>query len=190
VDFTRRTCSEEGEDCFGIHKVWSVEGQKGHRAVLCRIIGPIHRRIAENTAPFGEEKCALPSWQRTGSHFRPRQGQIGRIGLRTATLSTIFSRFGPVWLFLFLNLKKSLPGQEIASNKDVVVATEAYFADLEKSYFSDGLKKFEHRWVKGYRAKRRLCWEINRHFSKIFIFLLDANYLSDQPPIVMLPWEW
>jgi len=27
-------------------------------------------------------------------------------------------------------------------------ATEAYFADLEKTYFSDGLKKLEHRWVK------------------------------------------
>jgi len=28
------------------------EGQNGHRAVLCRIIGPIRRRIAENTAPI------------------------------------------------------------------------------------------------------------------------------------------
>jgi len=37
------------------------EGQNGHGAVLCRIIGLIRRRIAENTAPFGEEKSALPS---------------------------------------------------------------------------------------------------------------------------------
>jgi len=29
------------------------EGQNGHRAVLCRIIGPLRRRIAENTVPFG-----------------------------------------------------------------------------------------------------------------------------------------
>jgi len=49
--------------------------------------------------------------------------------------------------FLFPNLK-SLAGQKFASNKEVVAATEAYFADLEKTYFSDGLKKLEHRWVK------------------------------------------
>jgi len=49
---------------------------------------------------------------------------------------------------LFSNLKKSLAGQKFASNEEVVAATEAYFADLEKTYFSDGLKKLEHRWVK------------------------------------------
>jgi len=32
-----------------------------------------------------------------------------------------------------------------------------------------------------YRAKRRLCWEINRIFSKIFVFFLEAKYLSDHP---------
>jgi len=76
VDFTRLTCSEEGEDCpigrkgdghrflgltrCDLHRL-PGEGQNGHRAVLCQIIGPILRRITENTAPFGEEKSALPS---------------------------------------------------------------------------------------------------------------------------------
>ena len=36
------------------------EGQNGHRALLCRIIGPIRRQIAEKTAPLCEEKCVLP----------------------------------------------------------------------------------------------------------------------------------
>jgi len=56
VNFTRRTCSEEGEDCpigrkgdgyrfFGftrcdLHRLPGEE-QKGHRDVLCQIIGPI-----------------------------------------------------------------------------------------------------------------------------------------------------
>ena len=47
------------------------------------------------------------------------------------------------------------------------------------------------RWVKEvgaslgqvYRSKRRLCWEIHRHFSKIVVFLLQAKYLSDRPRI-------
>jgi len=50
--------------------------------------------------------------------------------------------------FLFPNLKKSLAGQKFASNEEVVASTEAYFADLEKTYFSYGLKKLKHRWVK------------------------------------------
>jgi len=76
VDFTRRTCSEEDEDCpiglkgdghrflgytrCDLHRL-PGKGQNGHRAVICRIIGPIRRRIAENTAPFCEEKSALPT---------------------------------------------------------------------------------------------------------------------------------
>jgi len=49
---------------------------------------------------------------------------------------------------LFPNLKKSLARQKFESNDDVIAATEAYFGDLQKSYFSDGLKKLEQRWVK------------------------------------------
>jgi len=39
---------------------------------------------------------------------------------------------------------------------EVVAVTEACFADLEKTYFSDGLKKLGHRWV-NISSKRRLC---------------------------------
>ncbi|EGI63726.1 Histone-lysine N-methyltransferase SETMAR, partial [Acromyrmex echinatior] len=53
----------------------------------------------------------------------------------------------PCDFFLFPNLKKSLAGQKFQSNEEVIAATEA-FADLEKTYFLDGLKKLEHRWVK------------------------------------------
>jgi len=75
VDFTRRTCFEEDEDCpigrngdghhflgftrCDLHRLHG-EGQNGHRALLYQIIGPIRRRIAEKTATFGEEKSALP----------------------------------------------------------------------------------------------------------------------------------
>ena len=50
--------------------------------------------------------------------------------------------------FLFSNLKKSLAGQKFESNDKVIAATEAYFADLQKTCFSDGLKKLGHHWVK------------------------------------------
>lgn len=54
----------------------------------------------------------------------------------------------PCDFFLFPNLKKSLTGQKFESNEDVITATEAYFTDLPKTFFSDGLKKLEDRWVK------------------------------------------
>jgi len=53
-------------------------------------------------------------------------------------------------------LKKSLAGQKFASIEEVVAAPEAYFADFEKTYFSDGLKKLEHRWVKCIELKERM----------------------------------
>lgn len=54
----------------------------------------------------------------------------------------------PCDFFLFPNLKKSLAGKKFLSNEEVIAATEAYFADLEKNYFLDGIKKLEHRWTK------------------------------------------
>ena len=38
--------------------------------------------------------------------------------------------------------------QKFESNEEVIAATEAYFADLEKTNFLDWLKKLENRWVK------------------------------------------
>ena len=54
----------------------------------------------------------------------------------------------PCDFFLFPNLKTLLAGQKIESNEEVIVTTKAYFADLQKTCFSDGLKKLQHRWVK------------------------------------------
>ena len=45
-------------------------------------------------------------------------------------------------------MKKSLAVQKFELSEEVIAAMEAYFADLEKTYFSDGLKKLEHCWVK------------------------------------------
>ena len=129
VDFSRRICSKEGKDgpigrkgdghrflgftrC-DLHRL-PGEGQNDHRALLCRIIRPIRRRIAEKTAPFGEEKSALSPWQRTGSHLRRRHGQISRIRLRTAAPSTAFSRFGPVRLLFDSKLEIHSPGRNLS----------------------------------------------------------------------------
>lgn len=50
--------------------------------------------------------------------------------------------------YLFPNLKNFLAGKKFASNSEVISETNAYFAELDKSYFMEGIKKLEHRWAK------------------------------------------
>ena len=45
-------------------------------------------------------------------------------------------------------MKKSLAGQKFESNEEIIAPMEVYFVDHQKTCFSDGLKKLEHRWVK------------------------------------------
>lgn len=55
--------------------------------------------------------------------------------------------------YLFPDLKKWLGGKRFESNGEVIAATEAYFKDFEKSYYSKGIEKLENRWTK--------CIELN-----------------------------
>ena len=49
----------------------------------------------------------------------------------------------PCDLFLFPNLKTWLAGKRFSSNEEVFDVVNAYFAGLERSYFSEGMKKLE-----------------------------------------------
>ena len=50
----------------------------------------------------------------------------------------------PSNFFLFLNMKKWLTRKKFESKQDVITETEAYFEELPKSYFLEGLKKLEN----------------------------------------------
>jgi histone-lysine N-methyltransferase SETMAR len=54
----------------------------------------------------------------------------------------------PSDFFLFPNLKKWLGGRRFTSNEEVIAETNGYFAELEESYYCEGIKKLEHRWTK------------------------------------------
>ena len=155
-----------------VKKIHDLVSQNDHRALLCRIIGPIRRRIAEKTAPFGEEKSALPPWQRTGSHLRRRHGQIGRIRLRTTAPSTVFSRFGPVRLLFISKLEKVTRQAEIWVKWGGYRRHGGLLCRPPENVFFRRVKEVGASLGKVYRVKRRLCWEINCHFSKVFVFLL------------------
>jgi len=50
--------------------------------------------------------------------------------------------------FLFPNLKKWFGGKRFTTREQLIAETEAYFEELDKSYYSDDLKKLENRWIK------------------------------------------
>jgi hypothetical protein len=45
-------------------------------------------------------------------------------------------------------MKKWLAGRRFYSNKEVIVETNAYFAELDQSYYSEGINKLEQHWTK------------------------------------------
>ena len=53
----------------------------------------------------------------------------------------------PCDYFLFPNLKKWFRGKRF-TREQLIAETEAYFEGLNKSYYSDGLKKLENCWIK------------------------------------------
>ncbi|KAG5320457.1 SETMR methyltransferase, partial [Pseudoatta argentina] len=54
----------------------------------------------------------------------------------------------PCDYFLFSNLKKWFRRKRFTTREQLITKIEAYFEELGKSYYSDGLKKLENRWIK------------------------------------------
>lgn len=70
-------------------------------------------------------------------------------------------------------MKKWVGRKRFSSNKKLIAETQAYFAEFEKSYSFDGLKKLGHPWIKYiHRSTRRL-------YRKIII--INVNQLSCFP---------
>lgn len=54
----------------------------------------------------------------------------------------------PCDFFLFPNLKKHLAGKKFKTNAEVIAEVEAYFEELDKSKYKEGIMMLEHRWSK------------------------------------------
>ena len=48
--------------------------------------------------------------------------------------------------WLFADLKKVLQGKRFDSNEEVIVETEDYFENKDKSFYKKGIGKLEKRW--------------------------------------------
>ena len=137
-DETRPDAPKTATTEDNVTKIHDLVSQNDHRALLCRIIGPIRRRSAEKSALFGEEKSALPPWQCTGSHYRRRHGQISRIRLRTAAPSTVFSRFGAVRLLFVSKLESHSPGRNLSRMRRLSLPRRPTLQTSRKRIFQTG----------------------------------------------------
>jgi len=61
--------------------------------------------------------------------------KLVELGYEVLTNPPYSPGLAPNDLFLFSSLKKSLAEQKFGSNEEVIAATEAYFADLQKTLF-------------------------------------------------------
>jgi len=50
--------------------------------------------------------------------------------------------------YVFPNLKIFLTGKRFTSNDGAIAAVNGYFADLQESYFNDGIELLKKRWNK------------------------------------------
>jgi len=83
--------------------------------------------------------------------------------------------------FLFPNLKIWLRGKKFSSNEEVIAAVDAYFEGLETSYFSEGIKKLEHRWTKCVELQGDYVKKWKRIFRKINDFITFFTWLIEWP---------
>ena len=136
------------------------------------LLGRFDAELQKKWPHLAKKKSAFPPRQRTGSHLRRRHSQIGRIRLRTAAPSTVFSRFGHVRLLFVSKLEKVTRRAEIWVEWGDYRRHGGLLCRPPKNVFFRRVKEVGASPGQVYRAKRRLRREINRHFSNVFVFLL------------------
>jgi len=135
---------------FGIHKVWSTSTTCRRAKRSQGFTMPNYCADSPpNCRTYGRiwrtKKCSsIMTTHRLTLPLLPRPNWSNW----ATNWATIFSRFGPVWLLFVSKLEKFTRWTEI---------------------WLEWGGRHRHRG-QVYRAKKRLCWEINRHFSKIFFF--------------------
>lgn len=161
VDFTRQTCFKEVQDYpirrnRGGHSFLRLQKDDLHRLHLKgkMVTGP------SNAKYFGRLDAELQK----SNHTRQIQNMsyamapyqllpptskrlIGRITVQTAVQSTIFVKFG-LSDFSAAKLERFTRWAKFESDEEIIIAKGTYFADWEKMYFADELKKMEHHCVK------------------------------------------
>jgi len=84
-------------------------------------------------------------------HHPIHHGKLNKNWVNWASNCFLIHHILQIWplpTFSCFHLKKWLGGKRFGSNDEVIVETNAYFEEFDKSYFKEGLLKLEKRWNK------------------------------------------
>ena len=159
---------------FGIHAESSSpitwKKTNDNWSVLCIVIAPVERINQEKASSFEKEKDLLPPRQCTGTYLRSFDGQNYGIKIRIITTYTVFTGFGPQWLFFISKLEKMAQRTTVHVERGGHRPRRSLIKGLSKILLFGRLKKVGETLGKVYRVKRRLCWKINKNLHKIICF--------------------
>lgn len=74
--------------------------------------------------------------------------KLMEIGFQLVSHPPYSPDLAPSDYYLFPDMKKWMAGRRFYSNEEVIAETNAYFAELDQSYYSEGINKLEERWTK------------------------------------------
>ena len=138
---------------YNSYRLTSIEANDQWR--LLRSLRPFQQHFTEKM-PHLTKKKMLPLRQCTGSYVLDTDGQIQQIRYELFLHPAYSPDLAPCDYFLFSNLKKWFAGK-IFTREQLIIETEVYFG-LDKSYYSDDLKKLKNRWIK--------CIELKENYVK------------------------
>ena len=189
MDFTGWTSSEEGEDRKGDgHSFLGCTRYNSYRLpfvktndqwrLLRSLIRPFQQHFKEKTSPFVEEESAVPSRQCTGSRPAP-MAKFNEFHYELLPHPTYSPDLAHCDYFLFSNLKKWFREKRLTTREQLIAETEAYFEGLDKSYYSDDLKKLENRWIKCIELKGDILRiKMNRSKKMFYYGFLKTYWLT------------
>jgi hypothetical protein len=132
------------------HFVYSLSwnGKTITRECYSNLLTRLDEKICEKRPGLQKKKKYLSSGQCTRLQKCFGNGKIKGSALWVVGTSTLFPRFGSLWLLPLPKTKLFLSGQRFTSNQEANAAVVGYFAGLMKNHYRDGIMALEHRWNK------------------------------------------
>ncbi|XP_022822885.1 histone-lysine N-methyltransferase SETMAR-like [Spodoptera litura] len=131
-----------------IHIDYLQKGKTINGEYYSNLLGRFDEALKEKRPHLAKKKVLFHQDNARVHTCAVSMGKIDELGYELLPHPAYSPDLAPCDYFLFPNLKKWLGGKRFASNDEVISQTNAYFKDLDKTYFSEGIKKLEKRWAK------------------------------------------
>jgi hypothetical protein len=129
---------------------FSWKGLNNNRGILFQSFNQTRWKNSWGKTRFPKKKKKY--YLSSGQCTRPQKcfgnGKIKVSALWIVGTSTLFPRFGSLWLLSFFKTQAVPRWSAFFPNQEAIAAVEGYFADLTKNLYRDGIMALEHRWNK------------------------------------------